>query len=109
MYANNDNKLGPNSRRFRLEKDLTIQRPAYPPTVVSLIPLGPTSVKLEWHYEPSPGVPVEGFFINYREATTAGEYTKVNIFILAYPPSIHMYVYLLVTFFRAEFCTIFHV
>ncbi|XP_071549022.1 interference hedgehog-like isoform X2 [Panulirus ornatus] len=79
VYANNDNKPGPNSRRFRLEKDLTIQRPAYPPTITRLIPLGPTSVKLEWQYEPSPGVPVEGFFINYREATIAGEYTKVTV------------------------------
>nr|XP_053638461.1 interference hedgehog-like [Cherax quadricarinatus] len=79
VYANNDNKLGPNSRRFLLEKDLTIQRPAYPPTIVSVTPQGPTSVKLEWEYKPSPGVPVEGFFINYREATIAGEYTKVTV------------------------------
>ncbi|XP_069169801.1 interference hedgehog isoform X2 [Procambarus clarkii] len=79
VYANNDNKLGPNSRRFHLEKDLTIQRPAYPPTIVEQIPQGPTSVKLVWQYEPSPGVPVEGFFINYREATIAGEYTKVTV------------------------------
>lgn len=54
-----------------------MQRPVYPPKIVRLLPLSPTMVRLEWEYEPSPGVPVEGFFINYREATTAGEYTKV--------------------------------
>ncbi|XP_066944027.1 interference hedgehog-like isoform X1 [Macrobrachium rosenbergii] len=79
VYANNDNKLGPNSKRFLLEKDLTVQRPTYPPTIVSLLPQGPTAVKLEWEYEESPGVPIEGFFINYREFTTAGDYTKVTV------------------------------
>ncbi|XP_037785347.1 interference hedgehog-like isoform X2 [Penaeus monodon] len=79
VYANNDNKLGKNSKRFLLKEDLTMQRPVYPPKIVRLLPLSPTMVRLEWEYEPSPGVPVEGFFINYREATTAGEYTKVTV------------------------------
>lgn len=77
VYANNDNKLGKNSKKFSLKEDLTMQRPVYPPKIVRLLPLSPTMVRLEWEYEPSPGVPVDGFFINYREATTAGEYTKV--------------------------------
>ncbi|XP_042207590.1 interference hedgehog-like [Homarus americanus] len=79
VYANNDNKLGPNSQRFLLEKDLIMQRPAYPPTITTLIPQGSTAVKLEWQYDPSPGVPVDGFYVNYREATKAGDYTKLTI------------------------------
>ncbi|KAK7020110.1 hypothetical protein SK128_001864 [Halocaridina rubra] len=79
VYANNDNKLGKNSRRFLLEKDIAIHRPVYPPTIKSLLPQGPTAVKIDWEYEESSGVPVEGFFINYRESTIAGDYTKVTV------------------------------
>lgn len=82
VYANNDNTLGPNSRRFLLKKTTTMKRPPFSPTIIRLIPQGPTSVKLEWQYSPSPGVPIEGFLISYREATVAREYTKVRSYWL---------------------------
>ncbi|XP_050712397.1 brother of CDO-like isoform X2 [Eriocheir sinensis] len=79
VYANNDNQLGPTSRRFLLERDTNTQRPAHPPAITALTPTTPTTVRLAWHYTPAPGTPIEGFFIHYREATVAGDYTKVTV------------------------------
>ncbi|KAK3853859.1 hypothetical protein Pcinc_039621 [Petrolisthes cinctipes] len=79
VYTNHDNKPGPTSRRFLLEASQHLQRPISPPTITSLVPLGPTTVSLAWQYQPPPGVSIEGFFINYREAAMATDYTKVTV------------------------------
>lgn len=78
VYTNNDNLMGPTSRRFLLEEDSNTQRPVEPPSITSLQPESPTMVRMKWSYNPTPGTPVEGFFIHYREATVAGDYTKVG-------------------------------
>ena len=82
VYTNNDNLLGLNSRRFLLEQDSNTQRPVEPPAITSLEPDSPTTVRMRWSYNPTPGIPVEGFFIHYREGTVAGGYTKVMIIII---------------------------
>ncbi|KAK8376888.1 hypothetical protein O3P69_010079 [Scylla paramamosain] len=79
VYTNNDNLLGPTSRRFLLEEDSNTQRPEEPPTIISLQQETPTLVRVRWSYNPTPGIPVEGFFIHYRESTVAGSYTKVTV------------------------------
>ena len=79
VYINNDNLLGPTSRRFLLEEDSNTQRPEVPPTITSLLQESDTIVRARWSYNPIPGIPVEGFFIHYRESTVAGSYTKVGV------------------------------
>ncbi|CAL4071445.1 unnamed protein product, partial [Meganyctiphanes norvegica] len=79
VYTNQDNNIGPISKRFLLEKDPTMSPPLYPPNVTSVERLTPMSIQLKWTYETTPGIEVLGFFINYREATNAGPYTKITV------------------------------
>ncbi|XP_045121344.1 interference hedgehog-like isoform X2 [Portunus trituberculatus] len=79
VYTNNDNLLGPTSRRFLLEEDSNTQRPEVPPTITSLHQEAPTLVRARWSYNSTPGIPVEGFFIYYRESTVAGSYIKLTV------------------------------
>lgn len=79
VYTNNDNLFGPTSRRFLLEEDSNTPPPEEPPTITLLHQETPTLVRVRWTYNSTPGIPVEGFFIHYRESTVAENYTKVTV------------------------------
>ena len=75
VYENNDSQTSPLSRKFRLNaiadgsKDLLSPRPKPPaksPQVLSVVPLGPTSLRLGWALDDSVNEEVEGYFIFYK-------------------------------------------
>ncbi|XP_049795188.1 interference hedgehog isoform X1 [Schistocerca nitens] len=74
-YSNDDNKLSPNLRHFHLKSDVGIHLPA--PTLYRTSALSPTSIKLYW--KQSEPAELEGFYIYYRPASTAGDYLHVTV------------------------------
>ncbi|XP_053608906.1 interference hedgehog-like [Plodia interpunctella] len=75
VYSNKDNKQGPSSASFFLKKGGFLA-PA-PPTLISVKPLSPTSVLLNWTwYSDEGGIQPEGFYVYYRTVSTAGQYEK---------------------------------
>jgi hypothetical protein len=48
VYSNNDNKVGPNSDKFILQKETAMKRPTFVPVVITAAPHNSTSVVLRW-------------------------------------------------------------
>ncbi|GAB6024315.1 hypothetical protein CHUAL_009005 [Chamberlinius hualienensis] len=51
VYSNNDNKLGPNSHRFTLQKDPQMKKPIVGPTIISTKTVSPSAIELTWQEE----------------------------------------------------------
>ena len=79
VYTNNDNKLGPNSARFVLDKEQPRKKPGFSPIIEVAEAVSQSAVMIQWKYPELDSVPVEGFFIYYRSTASAGEYTKVTV------------------------------
>lgn len=109
MYSNNDNKVGDKSQKFILRKDASMRRPVYVPVITNAVAYNDTAILLSWKVIiPKPccylksGVSnnytlifmytylslqnmrtesneLEGYFIYYRESTSAGSYSKVTV------------------------------
>lgn len=79
VYSNNDNKLGPNSGRFILEKEQPKKKPTYSPVIEVAEAVSQSAVMIQWKYPDLDSVPPEGFFIYYRSTTSAGDYNKVTV------------------------------
>jgi len=79
VYSNNDNKLGPNSGRFLLEKDQPKRKPTFSPVILVAETVSQSAVEIQWKYPELDSIPLEGFFIYYRSTTSAGEYAKVTV------------------------------
>lgn len=79
VYTNNDNKLGPNSHKFTLQKDSPTKKPVIGPTIDHAKAISPSAITITWQYLDIDEVPIEGFFIYYRSTTSAGTYTKVTV------------------------------
>ncbi|XP_046440157.1 interference hedgehog-like [Daphnia pulex] len=79
VYSNNDNKLGPNSSRFLLEKEAPKRKPGYSPLIEIAEAVSQSAIMIQWKYPELDSVPLEGFFIYYRSTTSAGDYTKVTV------------------------------
>ncbi|CAG7724534.1 unnamed protein product, partial [Allacma fusca] len=81
VYSNNDNKVGPNSEKFVLQKDATMRRPIYVPVVTTAAPHNTTTILLQWKHMRGEGASggLDGYFIYYREATTVSDYAKVTV------------------------------
>uniref|UniRef100_A0A336MD34 Interference hedgehog n=1 Tax=Culicoides sonorensis TaxID=179676 RepID=A0A336MD34_CULSO len=81
VYSNNDNKLGPTSGRFHLQRGekLGAAKSHLPAPVLSRIePISETEVMLYWDMlEHSSNI--EGFYAYYRPSTSAGEYSKATV------------------------------
>ncbi|XP_050421794.1 interference hedgehog-like [Adelges cooleyi] len=78
VYTNDDNKSGPMSDHFFLNKGPP-NKFLIPPTLVLAKAVNTTSILLEWQYLNSVLVPVQGFFVYYRATSTAGDYTKALV------------------------------
>ena len=84
VYSNNDNKLGPNSGRFVLEKEAPKRKPAFSPLIDAAEAVSQSAVMIQWPYPDVDAIPLEGFFIYYRSTASAGDYTKVSRLHLTY-------------------------
>jgi len=76
---NNDNILSNLSKRFHLEKN-DQKRPSLIPHISNVLQLGETSLSIQWTVPEAINEKVEGYFIHYRESTSAGPYHKITIF-----------------------------
>ncbi|XP_043209363.1 interference hedgehog-like [Amphibalanus amphitrite] len=79
VYENKDNKHGPNSGTVRMVRLLETARPPGSPTISQLWPLNSTAIRCSWSYHDVRAAPVQGYFIHYRDAATAGGYSKVTV------------------------------
>ncbi|XP_069684363.1 interference hedgehog-like [Periplaneta americana] len=80
VYSNNDNKLGPNSARFHLHRGPSSNKnPLSHPILINAEAVSPTAIQIRWQYTGSASVPVEGFYVYYRETSSAGDYIKATV------------------------------
>jgi hypothetical protein len=48
VYSNNDNKLGPNSGKFVLEKEPPKRKPAFSPLIDTAEAVSPSAIMIHW-------------------------------------------------------------
>lgn len=78
VYSNNDNKLGPNSNKFLLNKISPVKRPEHKPVILQVSPISQSAIQLQWEYDDYDSLNIRGFFIYYRSTHTAGDYLKIT-------------------------------
>lgn len=80
VYSNNDNKQGPNSAKFALQKATSSGRKILAgPIIIHAEAISPSAINISWHYVDMDSLPIKGFFVHYRATTTAGDFTKVSV------------------------------
>ncbi|XP_008192347.1 interference hedgehog isoform X1 [Tribolium castaneum] len=80
VYSNSDNKNSPNSDKFHLRKlDFDKRNPLPVPLITKTESINTTAVKIYWKCEPSINITIDGFFVNYNSASSAGDYTKATV------------------------------
>ena len=83
VYENNDSRTGPLSKKFRMNStpgDLS-PRPKPPeksPTINSVLPLGPTSLRIGWVLN-GDAADIEGYFIHFKPSISDEKYKKITI------------------------------
>ena len=78
VYSNNDNRVGPKSNKYVLLKDPPMKRPSNGPFIHAAEAISQSAILLRWTYVEQDAVPVDGFFIHYRDTSSAGEYYKAT-------------------------------
>ena len=78
VYSNNDNRVGPKSNKYVLLKDPPMKRPSSGPFIHAAEAISQSAILLRWTYVEQDAVPVDGFFIHYRDTSSAGEYYKAT-------------------------------
>uniref|UniRef100_A0A6P7FCX6 Interference hedgehog n=1 Tax=Diabrotica virgifera virgifera TaxID=50390 RepID=A0A6P7FCX6_DIAVI len=79
VYTNNDNKLSVNSDKFHLKKlDFDVRNPLPTPIIIETETVNTTSVKIHWKCHMIENVPIDGFYISFISASTAGDYMKAT-------------------------------
>uniref|UniRef100_A0A1L8DJX5 Interference hedgehog n=2 Tax=Nyssomyia neivai TaxID=330878 RepID=A0A1L8DJX5_9DIPT len=82
VYSNNDNKLGNTSGKFHLQKasQLSVAKShLVVPTLQKIEGVTETAIRLTWGFPTNPPTPIDGFYIHFRPASTAGEYSKAMV------------------------------
>lgn len=77
----NDNVLSKVSKRFHMEVN-TQKAPTVIPQIKYILPLSETSLSVQWILAENATVHdnIEGYFINFRESSSAGPYSHLTIF-----------------------------
>lgn len=78
VYSNNDNRVGQKSNKFVLLKDPPMKRPSNGPFIHAAEAISQSAILLRWTYVEQDAIPVEGFFIHYRDTSSAGDYFKAT-------------------------------
>ncbi|XP_057651009.1 interference hedgehog-like isoform X2 [Diorhabda carinulata] len=79
VYQNNDNKLSPNSDKFHLERyDFDDRNPLPTPIIIETETVSTTAVKIHWKCDNPKNVQIDGFYISFISASTAGDYMKAT-------------------------------
>ena len=80
---NNDNVLSKVSRRFRIQAN-TQKAPTVIPQIKHILPLGDsdTALSVQWILAENATIHdnIEGYFINFRQSSSAGPYSHLTIF-----------------------------
>lgn len=79
VYTNDDNRVGPFSSAFTLLKNPPVKKPKQGPIIVSATAASPTAITVNWEYNPPADVLIEGFYIFYRDTSSAGQYFTETI------------------------------
>ncbi|XP_062559047.1 interference hedgehog-like isoform X2 [Armigeres subalbatus] len=77
VYSNNDNKEGAASGKFHLQRG--IKSILLAPTLTRTEAVSQHAIVLHWQFPQHLPQPIEGFYVYYRPATTAGEYSKATV------------------------------
>ena len=74
VYTNNDNRQGLFSNVFTLLKNPPAKKPKQGPHIVAATAASPTAITVIWDYAQPVDVLIEGFYIHYRDTSSAGQY-----------------------------------
>lgn len=79
VYSDNDNKLGNTTAKFLLQRgsELGPGRPPAP-TLDRIEPVSEIAIVIHWSFPHNLSNPIDGFYVYYRPASTAGEYSKAT-------------------------------
>lgn len=78
VYSNDDNKNGKSSNKFHFTLDPLVRKPTNPPIILNAASINTSTVQIQWEFLNIETIPIEGFFIYYRAADSAGEYLKLT-------------------------------
>lgn len=81
VYSDNDNKLGNTTGKFLLQRgsQLGPSKSRVPaPTLDRIEPISEISIVIHWSFPFDSPNPIDGFYVYYRPASTAGEYSKAT-------------------------------
>ncbi|XP_022918446.2 interference hedgehog-like isoform X2 [Onthophagus taurus] len=80
VYSNDDNKLSDKSETFHLRRLDFFDRNYLPiPTITRTETINSTSIQVFWDYTPNPNISINGFYVNYISASSAGDYNKATV------------------------------
>lgn len=81
VYSNNDNKEGAASGKFHLQRgsQLGPKNHLLAPTLTRTESVSQHAIVLHWQFPQHLPQPIDGFYVYYRPATTAGEYSKATV------------------------------
>nr|XP_029722667.1 interference hedgehog-like isoform X2 [Aedes albopictus] len=81
VYSNNDNKEGAASGKFHLQRgsQLGPKNHLLAPTLTRTESVSQHAIVLHWQFPQHLPHPIDGFYVYYRPATTAGEYSKATV------------------------------
>lgn len=78
VYSNQDNKDSPPSDAFYLSKTPVGVKPGAGPNIIDVESISPSAINLKWRYQEQDQVRIDGFFIHYRQASSAGDFSKIT-------------------------------
>lgn len=82
VYSNDDNQLSNVSKNFLLQRgsQLDPKKSHLPaPNLTRVEPISEDAVVLHWSLPEHNQTPIDGFYVFYRPASTAGEYSKATV------------------------------
>lgn len=82
VYSNNDNLPGNVSTKFLLQRASELgpgRSQLVAPTLQAVEAVSETAILLNWDFPSNPPNPIDGFYVYYRPASTAGEYSKATV------------------------------
>lgn len=81
VYSDNDNKLGNTTGKFLLQRGSQLglaKSHLLAPKLDRIEPISEIAIVIHWTFPNNPPTQIEGFYVYYRPASTAGEYSKAT-------------------------------
>ena len=86
VFENNDSRQSPLSLKFKMNTKAHAsslspkpKKPGQSPSIIGILPLSPTSLRLGWIHNSSPKDEIEGYFIHFKPSVSDEKFKKITI------------------------------